>query len=223
MHSIGGVGGLLWEDELKRQYLQAMRAVQEWPSGVASIRRKRLPQNSLGIASLLVTYSAGAPLQRVQAQIRHKRCPYGLPHLFRFELELASVGALKGNRILLLIVVRSFLATKKQKQNRRQYSLELPKTNHCQEKRGFAYSPEPVSGPITNHLSSITSHGRDSGLAMRFQNLFLILPQCVDLGLLPVAAAFRAACDLKKILGSDFEIIGIRISQCKIRVFFGLR
>jgi hypothetical protein len=101
---MGGVGGLLWEDELKRQYLQAMRAVQDWPSGVASIRRKRLPQNSLGIASLLVTYSAGAPLQRVQAQIRHKRCPYGLPHLFRFELELASVGALKGNRILLLIV-----------------------------------------------------------------------------------------------------------------------
>jgi hypothetical protein len=91
-----------------------MRAVQEWPSGVASIRRKRLPQNSLGIASLLVTYSAGAPLQRVQAQIRHKRCPYGLPHLFRFELELASVGALKSDCILLSIVARSFLAIKKQ-------------------------------------------------------------------------------------------------------------
>jgi hypothetical protein len=29
-------------------------------------------------------------LQRVQARIRHKRSPYGYPHLFRFKLELAS-------------------------------------------------------------------------------------------------------------------------------------
>jgi hypothetical protein len=48
---------------------------------------------------------------------------------------------------------------------------------------------------------------------VRFQDLFLVLPQCVDLGLLPVAPAFRAARDLKKILGSGFEMI--RISQCE--------
>jgi len=48
--------------------------------------------------------------------------------------------------------------------------------------------------------------------AMRLQDLFLILSQCVDLGLLAVTAAFSAAGDLKKILGSGFEMI--RISQC---------
>jgi hypothetical protein len=48
---------------------------------------------------------------------------------------------------------------------------------------------------------------------MRLQNLFLILSQCVDLGLLSITAAFRAARHLKKILGSGFEMI--RISQCK--------
>jgi hypothetical protein len=53
---------------------------------------------------------------------------------------------------------------------------------------------------------------------MRLQDLFLILPQCVDLGLLAITAAFRAAGDLKKILGSGFEMI--RISQCESpRVF----
>ena len=44
--------------------------------------------------------------------------------------------------------------------------------------------------------------------AMRLQDLFLILSQCVDLGLLSITAAFRAARDLKKILGSGFEISG---------------
>ena len=48
---------------------------------------------------------------------------------------------------------------------------------------------------------------------MGFQGFFLILPQCVDLGLLSVTAAFRVARDLKKILGSGFEMI--RISQCE--------
>ena len=48
---------------------------------------------------------------------------------------------------------------------------------------------------------------------MRLQDLFLILSQGVDLGLLAVTAAFRAARDLKKILGSGFEMI--RISQCE--------
>ena len=53
---------------------------------------------------------------------------------------------------------------------------------------------------------------------MRFQDLFLILPQCVDLGLLSITAAFRAARDFEKILGSGFEVI--RISQCESpRVF----
>src|SRR5580704_9124087 len=48
---------------------------------------------------------------------------------------------------------------------------------------------------------------------MRLQDLFLILSQCVDLGLLAVTAAFRAACNLEKILGSGFEMI--RFSQCE--------
>jgi len=72
--------------------------------------------------------------------------------------------------------------------------------------------------PATSNLSPITSHGRDSGLAVRLQDLFLILSQCVDLGLLSITAAFRAARHLKKILGSGFEMI--RIRQCELaRVF----
>jgi hypothetical protein len=47
--------------------------------------------------------------------------------------------------------------------------------------------------------------------AMRLQDLFLVLSQCIDLGLLAVAAALGSARDLKKILGSGFEMI--RISQ----------
>ena len=54
--------------------------------------------------------------------------------------------------------------------------------------------------------------------AVRLQDLVLILSQCVDLGLLSITAAFRAARDLKKIFGSGFEMI--RISQCESpRVF----
>jgi hypothetical protein len=49
--------------------------------------------------------------------------------------------------------------------------------------------------------------------AVSFQDLFLVLSQRVDLGLLPVTAAFGAAGDLKKILGSGFEIV--RINQCE--------
>jgi hypothetical protein len=44
-----------------------------------------------------------------------QRCPLtGYPHLFRFKLELASAPRWKGDCILLLILVRSFLALKKQ-------------------------------------------------------------------------------------------------------------
>jgi hypothetical protein len=54
--------------------------------------------------------------------------------------------------------------------------------------------------------------------AVGFQDLFLILSQGVDLGLLSITAAFRAARHLKEILGSGFEMI--RISQCEsARVF----
>jgi hypothetical protein len=67
-------------------------------------------------------------------------------------------------------------------------------------------APSNHESPITNHFSR-----RDSGLAVRLEDLFLILSQCVDLGLLTITAAFRAAGDLKKILGSGFEMI--RISQ----------
>jgi hypothetical protein len=51
------------------------------------------------------------------------------------------------------------------------------------------------------------------------QDLFLVLSQRVDLGLLAVAAAFSAARHLKKILGSGFEMI--RISQCESPRVFG--
>jgi hypothetical protein len=78
-------------------------------------------------------------------------------------------------------------------------------------------------GPLTS-LSDIalatSDHGRASGLAVRLQDLFLILSQCVDLGLFPVAAAFSAARHLQKILRSGFEMIRIRVSQCESpRVF----
>jgi len=46
---------------------------------------------------------------------------------------------------------------------------------------------------------------------MRFQDLFLVLPQRFNLGLFTVATPVRIARDLKKILGSGFEMI--RISQ----------
>ena len=48
---------------------------------------------------------------------------------------------------------------------------------------------------------------------VRFQDLFLKLSQGVDFGLLSITAAFRAARDFEKILGSGFEMI--RISQCE--------
>jgi hypothetical protein len=51
---------------------------------------------------------------------------------------------------------------------------------------------------ISNPLSLLTAHGRASGLA----------------------AAFRAARDLKKILGSGFEMV--RISQCESARVFGV-
>jgi hypothetical protein len=62
--------------------------------------------------------SGNAPLQRVQAPIRHKQAPpYGLPsHLFRFYLELASAPPRSGHWVLFLMIVRSFLALKNQKQ-----------------------------------------------------------------------------------------------------------
>jgi hypothetical protein len=40
------------------------------------------------------------------------------------------------------------------------------------------------------------------------QVLFLVLSQGIDLGLFAITAAFRAAGDLKRILGSGFEISG---------------
>ena len=56
---------------------------------------------------------------------------------------------------------------------------------------------------------------------MCFEDLFLILSQSVDLGLLPITAAFGSACDLKKILGSGFEMVRIRVSQCESPRVFG--
>ena len=50
-------------------------------------------------------------------------------------------------------------------------------------------------------------------MAMGFEDLWLVLSQGVHLGLLAVTAAFGAAGNLKKILSSRFEIIGIRIRQ----------
>jgi hypothetical protein len=64
----------------------------------------------------------------------------------------------------------------------------------------------PLS-PLTNHFSPITA--ALAALAVRLQDLFLILSQCVDLGLLSITAAFSAARDLKEILGSGFEMIRI--------------
>jgi hypothetical protein len=54
--------------------------------------------------------------------------------------------------------------------------------------------PENLSDPM--HAETAT---------MRFQNLVLALSQRINLRLLAVAAAFRAAGDLKKILGTDLR------------------
>jgi hypothetical protein len=70
--------------------------------------------------------------------------------------------------------------------------------------------PENLRDPV--HAKTAT---------MRLQDLFLILSEGVDLGLLSITAAFRAARDFEKILGSGFEMI--RISQCESpRSFSGL-
>jgi hypothetical protein len=45
--------------------------------------------------------------------------------------------------------------------------------------RRFAYVAS-MELPITNHFSPITSHGRDSGLAVRFQDLVLATSQGVE-------------------------------------------
>jgi hypothetical protein len=87
--------------------------------------------------------------------------------------------------------------------------ITLPLTSHFS---AFT-SPQP---PLTNHFSPLTA--APSGPTVRLQDLFLILSQCVDLGLLSITAAFRSARDLKKILGSGFEIV--RISQCESPRFF---
>jgi hypothetical protein len=116
-------------------------------------------------------------------------------------------------------------------------SIGLPITNHFSPitlRRAPDLSLSKVTlaqgGPLTFHfspfanplyLSHLTNHFLPLTAApavQRFQDLFLILSQRVDLGLLSITAAFRAPGDLKEILGSGFEMI--RISQCKsARVF----
>jgi hypothetical protein len=67
----------------------------------------------IGVCAVLNQFCRSAVLQRVQAQIRHKQVPpTGYPHLFRFELELASAPRTRGSCILLLMIVRSFFALK---------------------------------------------------------------------------------------------------------------
>jgi len=60
--------------------------------------------------------------------------------------------------------------------------------------------PENLRDPV--HAETAT---------VRLQNLFLILSQGVDLGLLSITSTFRAARDLKKILGSGFEMIRSKV------------
>ena len=70
----------------------------------------------------------------------------------------------------------------------------------CRLDRLTNYESLITSQPLTFHFSPIpsplTSHGRASGLAVRLQDLFLILSECVDLGLLSITAPFRATRDL---------------------------
>jgi hypothetical protein len=107
----------------------------------------------------------------------------------------------------------------------------------CQRTRWRARSGGPASHPLwfvyetpdgAQHMGNRDVHApfpenlRDpmdaEAATMRFQDLFFVLPQGVDLRLLPVTAALGSARDLKKILGSGFEMI--RISQCELeRVF----
>ena len=67
-----------------------------------------------------------------------------------------------------------------------------------------------VNTALPENLRDRMDAGRLSGAPPRSRPY---TAQSVDLGLLAVAAAFRAAGDLKKILGSGFEMI--RISQGK--------
>jgi hypothetical protein len=51
-------------------------------------------------------------LRSSEFKLKSRRNGTGYPHLFRFELELASAPRCRGHYILLLIIVRSFLALK---------------------------------------------------------------------------------------------------------------
>ena len=55
-------------------------------------------------------------------------------------------------------------------------------------------------------------------MAMGFEDLWLVLSQCVHLRLLAVTAAFRAARDLDQISGNDLSILGSGSVNAKRRV-----
>jgi hypothetical protein len=62
--------------------------------------------------------SVGAPSEKSEGATRQQGPPYGLPrHLFRFELEIASVPRWKGGCILLLIICSLVPRAQKQNQN----------------------------------------------------------------------------------------------------------
>ncbi len=102
----------------------------------------------------------------------------GYPHLFRFELELASAPRWKSNCILLLILARSFLALKKQNgsetyRNVLKVSCAEPLAIDQVITYGSEKSPLWLCvasigltnqlSLFTNHQSLLTSHGRASG------------------------------------------------------------
>jgi hypothetical protein len=65
-----------------------------------------------------------------------------------------------------------------------------------------------VPGRAMRHaFSLLTSHGRASGLTVRFQDLVLTLSECVDLGLFAASPpGVTAASDLAKVSRKGFEM-----------------
>jgi hypothetical protein len=133
-----------WITEKRRSGLSAEKRVNRGPAGTASPNstgrvdsffapaavNSCMPLRVLTWASLRpatkqmdpeaacwVDRSANAPLQRVQAPIRHKQVPpYGLPSIYSV-LRLSSPPLRwRGHWVLFLMILRSFLALRNQKQ-----------------------------------------------------------------------------------------------------------
>jgi len=90
--------------------------------------------------------------------------------------------------------------------------IESPFTNHFS-----TFHLSPIPSPLTSHQSLLTAATAAERCASKISSLYCLNSSI--LGCFSITAAFSAAGDLKKILGSGFEMI--RISQGESARVFG--